>query len=499
MNLRRWVFVAILAWALPALDARGPEVLTIDFANLSDHPTPEWLSSWSVAGGATRDGQWTVPSADPLGAGQIDLYLDPDVEIAALALTLALVPGEATDLAVNVHNAAGELIGVDLFGNLVDAAAQGRTDTFIVPLERYPDAVRVSIRRINGPVTINGLVAFPVVEALEELTPEQQRAVAEALGEKVAGKSSRANAARAARKRQADVDRILSAVDYPDRTNPSTLPGVNAFPAASAGTCYRFFTTLYFQLFPEAQPEGQLRFVSSDQAVRAVVTGSVPFALTSLPADASQREVFRNRTGYELIEVPVALDAVEVLVHPANRYETLPFDVLREIFSGDRSATFWASASGLEGPIITAGGMANWGTSRFFAERVMNGTPFRSDLAALDVAFPSGVEAFVAQNRNAIGFAQHRRRVHAVKALALGEEGAAVRADAVTVGTGQYPLVRHLWLIVAAPDPLSIPAPIRQFADLLLSREGQEVVANCGSFPLPVETVRASRARLGLP
>lgn len=377
----------------------------------------------------------------------------------------------------------------------------GRTDTFIVPLSKFPDAVRVSIRRIKGPVELQGGVAFPVVESLDDLTAAQKEEFARLLGERLAsdagGGSLRTTAAAA---RPAVTAALLDAPDYPVRHWSGAMDASAAFPADCGGTCYRFFTSLYFSLFPEVEGVDKISFTSSTSALEQVFTGRGTVALASIPPTDAERAAFEAKFGHGLTVVPIALDAVEVLVHPANQLSSISFETLRKVFGRDTGGTgYWDTNSGLSGPILVAGGHPTFGTSRFFAERVLNSGEFRPEMATLDVAYASGVEGFVAGNQNAIGFAQHTRRTYPVKALALNENGTAVAVDARTVNDGTYPPTRHLYLVVATENPANLPEPFRRFADLLLSREGQSAVADAGSFPLSAAAVLASRRQLALP
>ena len=65
---------------------------------------------------------------------------------------------------------------LDVFGNIVDVGEAAATNTFVIPLVKYPTAEKIAIRRISGKVSVHGLVIYPVVvegtpvkEALEEL------------------------------------------------------------------------------------------------------------------------------------------------------------------------------------------------------------------------------------------------------------------------------------------------------------------------------------------
>jgi phosphate transport system substrate-binding protein len=494
--------LAVLCCSASALQAVEPEVLTLDFSQTEPAgPTPTWATSYEVRGGAIADGAWRVGPEAAVGFGQIDIWLNPSAKLPALAVTLGFKDVPETDLSIHLHNAAGELIAVDLFGNLAETARAGRTDTFIIPLAKFPTAARVSVRRIKGPAEIQGLVAFPVMESLADLTVAQKEDFARLLGERLAASPS-AGPLRTAggREQPAATSAVLGDTSYPVRAWTGPMDASQAFSAECAGTCYRFFTNLYLSLFPQAESAEMVSFTSSSGVLGKVLSGRGNIGLVSIPPTDAELSAYQQEFGRPLMVIPIALDAVEVLVHPSNKLSAIPFEHLRMIFADDgKRPRYWDPESGLRGPILFAGGSPGFGTSRFFAERVLGGAKFRPELVTLDVAYAHGVEEFVARNQNAIGFAQHRVRTMPVKVLPLSENGPAVAVDAQTVNDGTYPLTRHLYLLVATDNPASLPEPVRRFADLLLSREGQTAVADAGSFPLSASAVRDARRQLALP
>ncbi|MFZ4779955.1 MAG: PstS family phosphate ABC transporter substrate-binding protein, partial [Terrimicrobiaceae bacterium] len=496
--LRLIGLVSLISTALSAVE---PEVLTIDFAKAVES-RPSWAQSYEVLGGETEDGAWRVQQDAAVGLGQLDIMLNPSAGIPALAITISFEDLPGTDLSIHLYNSDGGLVAVDLFGNLAESARAGRTDTFIVPLSKYPDAVRLSVRRIKGPLEVRGLVAFPVLDALDDLTLAQKEDFARLLGGHLAEtEPGGALRTQSGHRQSAGSESVLQAADYPGRSWRDSLPEAGAFSTYCSGTCYRFFSNLYLSLFSGIRSADKVRFVSSDVALAGLISGRTSVALMSQPPDDAQRAAFQSKFGYPMIEVPVGLDAVEILVHPSNKLPSISFETLKIVFAEDNTGVkYWDKESGLSGPILLSGGNPAWGTSQFFSRRVLGGEPFRASMAQLDVAFARGVEDFVSQNRNAIGFAQHRVRTLPVRVLPLSENSTApVAVDAVTVNDGSYPLTRNLYLVLATDNPLKLPEAVRRFADLLLSREGQSAVADAGSFPLSASAVRLARQQLKLP
>ena len=472
---------------------------------------PAWADQVAVTGGRFFEGQWIVGGDAAIGEGRIDIEIDPGQRPLALALTFAFEPDNGGDLAMQLYDDSGALVAVDLFGDLVRTASVGQSDTFIVPMSKYPDARRVSIRRIQGSLTFNGFIAFPVITELDALSETDRAAIASMLGESLvgtAGLEPGADSAAAAPTRiwirEAEDDERLEALladpDYPLRRSSVALAPEFAFPASVSGTTYRFFTNLYLPLFSNPGRLEDVAFVSSSSSNRALLSRRVDVALSSYPPKEAELATFAEKHGFRPLVLPIALDAVDILVHPENRLEAIDFADLREIYSEEvrlKKGRRWWDGAGVRGPIVLAGGRPSWGTSRFFADQVLEGDRLSEVVLPMDVAYPHGVERFVANNRNAIGFAQHRTRTHAVKALSLSKgDRRAVAVDALTVARGDYPLTRNLYLLLGYPSAEALPEPVRRFADQLLSKEGQRAVAATGSYALPADEVRRLRQLL---
>ena len=74
------------------------------------------------------------------------------------------------------------MVEVDVFGNLVDVGKEATTDTFIIPLRKYPTATSIVLRRISGDVKVYGMVLFPAVTQ-GEANVEALKKLAEVLGD----------------------------------------------------------------------------------------------------------------------------------------------------------------------------------------------------------------------------------------------------------------------------------------------------------------------------
>ena len=140
--------------------------------------TPAWLSRIEQQGGRFLDnpGRWQVAGTEPDGVGRLTIVIDREKLKNNLVATILFDKDAKADIAIQLADAQGRTVAVDLFGNIVDVSNEVATDTFVIPLKKYPSAERIVIRRIKGDVSIHGLVLYPVVVegtpvagALEEL------------------------------------------------------------------------------------------------------------------------------------------------------------------------------------------------------------------------------------------------------------------------------------------------------------------------------------------
>ncbi len=86
------------------------------------------------------------------------------------------------DLAVQLFDANKQVVALDLFSNLVALGKDAKTDTFIVPLRKYPTATTITLRRITGEIKVYGMILFPVVAEVEGETKTMEE-LAKLLGD----------------------------------------------------------------------------------------------------------------------------------------------------------------------------------------------------------------------------------------------------------------------------------------------------------------------------
>lgn len=166
-----------------------------------------------------------------------------------------------------------------------------------------------------------------------------------------------------------------------------------------------------------------------------------------------------------LRSIPIARDAVAVIVHPTNRIKGLSLAELQAIFGG--RLLNWQEVGGPARPIQVISREDGSGTRATFEAAVMDQMPVTP--TAIVLPSSQAVIDFVADNPAAIAyvsFAFVEKNVYPVPI-----EGAAPSLESLAARS--YPLSRDLAMIVSKRGQ----ADLNQFIDFVLSPAGQAMVA----------------------
>ncbi|MFO8015109.1 MAG: phosphate-binding protein, partial [Phycisphaerae bacterium] len=130
-----------------------------------------------------------------------------------------------------------------------------------------------------------------------------------------------------------------------------------------------------------------------------------------------------------------------------------------------------------------------------FKQKVLDGGSFRLSLRVEGGG--SSIVQGVAANVGAIGFASNFFTAKRVRAVPLaGTDGQSYAPTAENIRSHRYPLSRFLTICVNKPPRQPLGRPAAEFLRFLLSREGQQVVADGGNIPLDAATANEGRHRL---
>jgi phosphate transport system substrate-binding protein len=263
-------------------------------------------------------------------------------------------------------------------------------------------------------------------------------------------------------------------------------------------------------------------YPSVDITIESIGSGSAPPALAlgsdhigpmSRLMNEQEIEEFESKLGYKPTPFVVAIDALAVLVHPANPLPGLSMQQVANIFS-DRGACGSGDAIRSWGQLGLA---ADWsaqtiellgrndisGTHQFFRQKALCNGEFRTGLTE----FPGSASLVEALSQlpfgiaySALGYAGDKVRI---LPLAQTSSQAAqqkfVEATAENAVNGTYPLARLLYIYVNH-DPSQAWNPVQaEFIRMVLSRQGQEQVARAAFAPLPFAVANRELQKLAGP
>jgi len=238
----------------------------------------------------------------------------------------------------------------------------------------------------------------------------------------------------------------------------------------------------------------QVQASGSSTAPTALAAGAAQLGPMSRPMQAEERQTFQARYGYAPLAVPVALDALVVVVNQRNPLTQIDARQLDAIFSVTRLCgapqvpTRWGDMGVRQPdwarrPIQRYGRNSASGTWGFFKQQALCSGDFRADVAE----FPgsAAVVQAVAANPRSIGYASFGFHLSGVKMLAVTDaQGAAVTPDADSIRSGRYPWARPLYIYVNKPPGKPLPPLVNAFLHQVLSPQGQRRVSEAGYLPL---------------
>lgn len=251
----------------------------------------------------------------------------------------------------------------------------------------------------------------------------------------------------------------------------------------------------------------QVQANGSSTAPPALQQGAASLGPMSRRMSLAEKLRFRQQYGYDVTEIVIGVDAVAVFVHWQNPLTKLSLQQVDAIFSvtrrcgGRHKIKRWSELDTLElGPqkITAFGRNSASGTYNFFRQIALCGGDF--DAAVAEQPGSSSVVQSVGSSVRAIGYSGVGYQSPLVKILAISPD-ASSKAYFPEPGaslSGDYPLARPLYLYVNQPASEPLAGAERDFVDLVLSDQGQEVIERAGFIPLPGELRVNIRADLGL-
>ncbi len=249
-------------------------------------------------------------------------------------------------------------------------------------------------------------------------------------------------------------------------------------------------------------PDYQLRYTlpvdgitGSGVGIEMLLNGQLAFSESSRSVKPEEYDAAQQR-GFELEQIPIAIDGIALAVHPDLTVAGLNVTQIQAIYTG--AVTNWSELGGPNLPIQALSRSAEAsGTAEFFLESVVGADAFGDSVRITDSTTES--LRFVSETPGAIYYASAPEVITqcAIYPLPVAptntQDYVAPYEEPLTTNcptqrnslnradfrSGDYPLTRRLFVIVKV-DGSSDEAAGRAYTELLLSPGGQAMVEQAG-------------------
>lgn len=258
--------------------------------------------------------------------------------------------------------------------------------------------------------------------------------------------------------------------------------------------------TLWAEEFNRIYPNVniQIQAAGSSTAPPALTEGTSNLGPMSREMKDDELEAFEDKYGYKPTAIPVAVDALAVLVNKDNPVKGLTMEQVDAIFSSTRKC---GGASDIEN--WGQAGVSAWGaktiqlygrnsvsgTYGYFKEHALCKGDFKSNVN--EQPGSASVVQSVTSSVNGIGYSGLGYSTSGVRMVPLAKKGSTTFVEATPENAiaGTYPLTRYLFVYVNK-KPNQPLAPLEDaFIKMVLSQTGQQAVIKDGYIPLPAKVV----------
>jgi phosphate transport system substrate-binding protein len=215
----------------------------------------------------------------------------------------------------------------------------------------------------------------------------------------------------------------------------------------------------------------------SGTGVAALINGTTDICQSSRPIKEEEKASVKERRNAEVVETPVAIDALAVYLNRQNKVESLTMAQLKDIFQG--KITNWRQVGGADSNIILYGRENNSGTYVFFKEHVLANEDFSDKYQPLGAT--AAVINAVVKDPNGIGYGGIGYATD-LKAITIAKDASSepVAPTMENALSNRYPLSRFLfWYTAGEPT-----GTLKEFVDWVVGPQGQSTVGDVGFYPL---------------
>ncbi len=201
--------------------------------------------------------------------------------------------------------------------------------------------------------------------------------------------------------------------------------------------------------------------------ITAVGTGTAQIGTASANLTASQLAQYPN-----LIPTPICVDAIALIVNPANNVTNLTLTQVRDIYAGN--ITNWNQVGGNNAPITVVNREQGSGTRDGIQKIVLKGGNFST--GGIQQSSAGAVKTSISGDPNAIGYVGTNEVDSSVKVLNINN----VAPTYANVASGKYVIQRYLLFVTNGP-PTGLAA---SFINYTLSPAGQAILKAQGEVSL---------------
>ena len=224
----------------------------------------------------------------------------------------------------------------------------------------------------------------------------------------------------------------------------------------------------------------------------ALISGAAAFLGALTPFTAEQTAAFRQQYGYDPTAVKFATAGIGVFVSRSNPVQGMTLRQLDSIFSinrrrGGPAAEQWGDL-GLRGewaprPLILFGYRKESGYYTWFREAALLGDDIKRSMRD-ELSATSAVQGPAAE-RAGISYSNLLLATARTRAVSLGtEEGGLYAPTHDNCLTQRYPLCGFIYIYANTGEKGKLTAAGREFIKYLLSREGQQAIAQGAQYPI---------------
>ncbi|MDO9212994.1 MAG: phosphate ABC transporter substrate-binding protein PstS family protein [Methylococcales bacterium] len=249
----------------------------------------------------------------------------------------------------------------------------------------------------------------------------------------------------------------------------------------------------------------QIQAAGSSTAPPALTEGTSNLGPMSREMKDDELAAFEDKYGYKPTAVPVAIDALAVMVNKDNPIKGLTIPQVDAIFSstrkcghsadivnwGDAGVAAWGSKS-----IQLYGRNSVSGTYGFFKENALCKGDFKNNVN--EQPGSASVVQSVTSSVNGAGYSGMGYTTSGIKMVGLAKKAGEpfIEATPENAINGKYPLTRYLYVYVNKKPNTPLAPLDYEFIKMVLSKTGQQVVIKDGYIPLPAKIVEKTLTSL---